>query len=123
MGQSRWWRGNQRYPVRCDNPTQVLERGLIPARLLRPDGEGEAECGTWMRDATAGDVERLLELQPLIHGLRARVAAFNLPYLALPVESSALVTVSPGSGRRSTFNTKSWFIEPSTKTSVKRHPS
>ena len=92
--QSRWWRGDQRYPVWCDNPKQVLERGLIPARLLRPDGDGEAECATWMRDATDGDVERLLELQPLVHGLRARVAAFNLPYLALPVESSEAVILN-----------------------------
>lgn len=93
-GQSRWWRANQRYPVWCDNPKHVLDRGLIPARLLRPDGDGETECGTWMRDATAGDVERLLELQPLVHGLRARVAAFNLPYLALPVESSETVILN-----------------------------
>jgi hypothetical protein len=92
--QSRWWRGEQRYPVWCDSPKQVLDRGMIPARLLRPDGDGEAECATWLRNATEGDVERLLELQPLVHGLRARVAAFNLPYLALPVESSEAVILN-----------------------------
>jgi hypothetical protein len=30
------------------------------------------------------------------------------------------VTVSPGSGRRSTYMTKSWLIEPTTKTSAIR---
>jgi len=92
--QSRWWRGGRRYPVWCDDPKQVLERGLIPARLLRPDGDGEAECATWLRDAVDGDVERLLELQPVVHSLRARVAGFNLPYLALPVESSEAVILN-----------------------------
>jgi hypothetical protein len=85
--QSRWERGERRYPVWCDDPRQVLERELVPARLLRPDQAAEEECGTWLREATDGDTERLLELQPLVHRLRARVAAFNLPYLALPVNS------------------------------------
>jgi hypothetical protein len=92
--QSRWWRGNQRYPVWCDDPQQVLERGLIPAPILRPDGDGETDSAGWMREATDGDVDRLLDLQPLVHRLRARVAAFNLPYLALPVESSEAVILN-----------------------------
>lgn len=92
--QSRWWRRGQRYPVWCDSPEQVLARNLLPARLLRPDDAGEAEAATWMREATGGDMERLLELQPLVHRLRARVAAFNLPYLALPVESSEAVVLN-----------------------------
>lgn len=92
--QSRWWRNEQRYPVWCDTPQQVLTRGLVPAQLLRPDGDGEAESANWMREATGGDFERLLELQPLLHRLRARVAAFNLPYLALPVESSESVVLN-----------------------------
>lgn len=92
--QSRWWRRGQRYPVWCDSPEQVLARNLLPARLLRPDDAGEAEAATWMREATGGDMEQLLELQPLVHRLRARVAAFNLPYLALPVESSEAVVLN-----------------------------
>jgi hypothetical protein len=94
ISQSRWWRNGQRYPVWCDDPVQIAERGLVPARLLRPDETGEAETGPWLRAATEGDPDRLLELQALVLGLRARFAAFNLPYLALPVESSAGVILT-----------------------------
>src|SRR5215213_2629734 len=45
------------------------------------------------------------------------VAAFA-PLPPLWVEGSAFVTVSPGFGRRSTLRTKSWFIDPSAKTSA-----
>jgi hypothetical protein len=94
FSQSRWWRNEKRYPVWCDDSRQVLDRGFIPARLLRPGGDGEAECGDWLRDATDGDKDRLLALQPLVHGLRARVGAFNLPFLALPVQSSDAVVLN-----------------------------
>ena len=91
---ARWWRGGTRYPVWCDDPHRVLERGLVPARILRPDDGGEAECMQWMKEATNGDPEVLLELQARVLGLRGRVAAFNLPYLALPVESSEAVVLN-----------------------------
>src|SRR5919107_6407717 len=49
---------------------------------------------------------------------KAAAAAWFAPLPPLWVESSAFVTVSPGFGRRSTLRTKSWFMEPRTKTSV-----
>jgi hypothetical protein len=93
MSQSRWSRGGKRYPVWCDDPRQVLRRRLLPARLLRPGSEGEKECSDWLWEATDGDKDHLLELQPLAGSLRARVSAFNLPFLALPVQSSDTVVL------------------------------
>jgi hypothetical protein len=53
---------------------------------------------------------------------KVAAAAWFAPLPPLWVESSALVTVSPGFGRRSTFRTKSWFIDPGTKTSTNFGP-
>jgi len=94
LSSGRWWRDGTRYPVWCDDPRRVLQRGHIPARILRPDDAGEAQCMSWMREATGGDVDALLTLQAQVLGLRGRVAAFNLPYLALPVESSEAVVLN-----------------------------
>src|SRR5688500_4942875 len=49
---------------------------------------------------------------------RAAAAAWLAPLPPLWVARRASVTVSPGAGRRSTLRTKSWFIEPTTKTSA-----
>ena len=48
----------------------------------------------------------------------AAAAAWLAPLPPLWVARRASVTVSPGAGRRSTLRTKSWFIEPATKTSA-----
>lgn len=92
--QSRWWRNGSRYPVWCDDEQQTFARGLVPVRLLRPGEEGEQECATWLRSALGDDLEQLVEQQRLVDGLRARVAAFNLPYLALPIASSEAVVLN-----------------------------
>ncbi len=92
LPQSRWRReterhGEVRYPVWCDEPARVLERGLIPVRLLRPDNEDEYMA--WLDQAVPdGDRDRILELQRIVLSLRARMATFNLPFLSLPRESS-----------------------------------
>jgi len=94
VSQSRWSRDGKRYPLWCDDHKQVLERGMIPARLLRPGIDGEKDASNWLREATAGDKDWLLALQPTVGRLRARVAAFNLPFLALPVQSSDTVILN-----------------------------
>ena len=90
--QARWWRNETRYPVWCDQPNQVLARNYIPLRLFAP--EDEDSWSAWLVDATGGDTSAQLELQPLILGLRARVAQFNLPFLALPVGASEAVVLN-----------------------------
>src|SRR5215210_3927899 len=49
---------------------------------------------------------------------RAAAAAWLAPLPPLWVARRASVTVSPGAGRRCTLRTKSWLIEPTTKTSA-----
>jgi hypothetical protein len=90
--QSRWWREGYRFPLWCDDPIQVLGRGLIPLRLLRPGDEDSWKA--WSRDATSGDLGQQIELNNQISTLRSRVANFNLPYLALPVGSSEGVVLN-----------------------------
>jgi hypothetical protein len=53
---------------------------------------------------------------------RRAAAAWFAPLPPLWVESSALVTVSPGFVRRSIFRTKSWFIDSSTRTATNFGP-
>lgn len=98
--QGRWWRKDVknpggpalRFPLWCDDPRQVLGRGLIPLRLLAPDDE--ATWKQWLQAATAGDPERYTLLIETIMDLRSRISHFNLPYLALPVESSEAVVLN-----------------------------
>jgi hypothetical protein len=90
--QARWLRKGVRYPLWCDDPGQVLARNFIPLRLLAP--EDEHSWSGWLAEATGGDSEKRLELTPLVLGLRARVSQFNLPFLALPVESSEAVVLN-----------------------------
>jgi hypothetical protein len=89
--QPRWSRNGRRYPMWADDPRQVLERGLIPLRLLRPSDD--TGWKGWLASATQ-DVPRLMELQEKVLDLRTRVAHFNLPFLALPVGSTAGIVLN-----------------------------
>jgi len=97
--QGRWWRKNPkdpgpplRFPLWCDDPRQVLGRELIPLKLLAPDDESLWKH--WLQAATEGDPARYTALIETIMDLRSRIAHFNLPYLALPVESSEAVVLN-----------------------------
>jgi hypothetical protein len=81
-----------RFPLWCDDPRKVLERNYIPLRLLTP--EDDSSWRTWLAEATAGDQGEYLGLLEKVMELRGRVAHFNLPYLALPVESSEAVVLN-----------------------------
>lgn len=83
--QGRWIRNDQRYPVWCDDPKQVVGRGLVPFGLLLPDDE--TTWKEWLQEATPDDTEKYRELLEAVLELRERVRHFNLPYLALPVGS------------------------------------
>lgn len=92
LPQARWVRESKRFPLWCDDPTQVYARGLIPLGLLRPSDEKGWK--DWSKAATGDDLQRRLELSETISELRERIANFNLPYLALPVGSSEEVVLT-----------------------------
>jgi hypothetical protein len=80
---SRWERRGQRYPVWADNPRDVRGRGLVPLRLLCPEDLGTA-IREWCDAATDGEIVESRELELHIQELRARTAAYNIPFLSLP---------------------------------------
>lgn len=97
-----------RYPVWADSPARCLERGLVPVDLLRPGDHG-ARVERWITDATAAlepaedapDAMKLYkalekrrqELRSTLNAQRERVTHFNLPFLSLPVTTSADVAL------------------------------
>ncbi|MDF1595721.1 MAG: DUF262 domain-containing protein [Acidimicrobiia bacterium] len=84
--QARWSRNGKRYPVWADDPVQVWGRGFIPLRLLRP-GDIHQEIGRWCDSATTDDVVASRALERQINALRESIAAYNIPFLALPSET------------------------------------
>ena len=109
--QPRWAKKKEpglRYPVWADKPARCLERGLVPVDLLCP-GDHAARVDKWIADATAGQEpaedapdalklykaleKRRGELRGTLNALRERVTHFNLPFLALPVNTSADVAL------------------------------
>ena len=86
VAQPRWVRNDVRFPMWADDPVGILARNRIPARLLRPEDLG-TEIGDWCDEATEGDLARSRDVERFIHELRARAAAYNIPYLTLPVET------------------------------------
>jgi hypothetical protein len=81
-GQARWYRGDVRYPVWVDDPTELASRGFFPLPLLRP-GEMGRQITEWCDAACADDVIASRELERRVHRLREEVITFNIPFLAL----------------------------------------
>lgn len=109
--QPRWAKKKEpglRYPVWADVPARCLERGLVPVDLLCPGDHG-ARVEKWIAEATAAlepaedapDAMKLYkalekrrqELRNTLNVLRERVTHFNLPYLSLPVDTTADVAL------------------------------
>lgn len=109
--QPRWANAREpglRYPFWADSPARCFERGLVPVDLLCPGDHG-VRVEQWIADATAtlepGDDEpdamkkykalekRRQELRATLNALRERVTHFNLPFLSLPVSTSADVAL------------------------------
>jgi Protein of unknown function DUF262 len=109
--QPRWAKKKEpglRYPVWADAPARCLERGLVPVDLLCPGDHG-TRVEKWIAEATAAlepaddapDAMKLFralekrrqELRTTLAMLRERVTHFNLPFLSLPVTTSADVAL------------------------------
>jgi hypothetical protein len=108
-----YWRGRyikkngEKYPLWCNDPAQVLQRGLIPTHLLRPE-DIQQEIETWVnqailplepKDGGREELRLFYEFQKKvsdkIRDLRSIIANYNLPFLALPpkTDKSTALTV------------------------------
>ena len=81
VSQPRWTRKGKRYPVWCDDPEDVFERGYVPVTLLAPDAH--ARASDWLQ-AASGTATEVIKWINKLAALRQRVAAYNIPYLYLP---------------------------------------
>ena len=98
-------KNGERYPRWCDEPANTLARGFIPTNLLQPE-DIQGEIDAWLEkavsdDQAAGDVESLKRLwakkkrvSDCIRDLRAIVANYNLPFLALPARTDKTVALN-----------------------------
>jgi len=101
---SRWFNSKGLLmPLWADIPSECFSRGLIPLELLRP-GDIATEYDKWVMNAIAGlkpesgseNYEELLyqwmtlknEILSHIRDFRETITHFNLPFLALPAQTS-----------------------------------
>lgn len=102
---SRYKKRGERYPLWCDNPSQCLERGMIPTDLLRPE-DIQIEIDNWIEAATKplepdkgkDELRQFYDFQKQvsdrIKDLRSTVANYNLPYLSLPSHTDKTIALN-----------------------------
>lgn len=102
----RYYKKNgERYPLWCDDPAECLYRGMIPTNLLKPE-DIQDEIDNWIEQAikplepqegSREDLRKFFEFQKRVSDhvkdLRAIVSNYNLPYLALPVNTEKSVAL------------------------------
>ncbi|MFF8571207.1 DUF262 domain-containing protein [Streptomyces sp. NPDC015408] len=81
-------RGGKRYPLWIEDPVRLLDRGLIPVRLLLPGEEANKAALEWIKIACGDSQERVLELVMHVNDWRSRFSSFNIPFLSLPAHTS-----------------------------------
>lgn len=84
-GISRWRRNGRLYPLWADQPTEQLERGFVPLRLLDPRA-GSGEIGAWCDEATES-LHESRDVERKVVALSTAIREANLPYLSLPVNT------------------------------------
>ncbi len=84
VGQPRWPKNGSRYPLWANLPTELLSRGFIPLKIVRPSAVGQI-INDWCLAATGGDFQKSMSLAQDINELRQRVLTYNVPFLSLPV--------------------------------------
>lgn len=102
--ESRWTnKNNKTMPLWVDEPSECLRRGLIPMHLFRP-GDISDEIEVWIESALSNVepsieeenykgllkewMEKQEKLKHKIRDFRETITHFNLPYLALPAQTS-----------------------------------
>lgn len=86
-GIARWKRDEKPYPLWVDKPKDVYGRGYFPLHLLRL-GEIREETHDWCDEVAENDLQKSREIGDQISKLREKILAFNMPYLALPSDTS-----------------------------------
>lgn len=81
ISQPRWTRNGRRYPVWCDDPVQVFQRGYVPITLLAPDAHDRAS--DWLQ-AACDSAPEIIKWMNKLSQVRQRIAGYNIPYLDLP---------------------------------------
>lgn len=99
---SRWKNKDSKLmPLWVDSPEKCFQRGLIPLELFRP-GDIAKDIDEWIKlaigpiDLANGNAEIAFKewyekkdaLKSLIGGYRETISHFNLPYLALPAQTT-----------------------------------
>ncbi len=125
-GQARWYKNGNRYPMWVDDHKECWRRGFIPVKLIRPE-DILSEIREWIHIAGGVDDKNQNELFDLIINLRDKVKAFNLPYLALPPDTSKEVAIdvfikmNTSSVRLSTYDIVVALVEEETGMSLHKH--
>ena len=93
-----------RYPLWCDKPDECLKRGMIPTHLLKPE-DLQTELDQWVEIATKplepedgkDELKKFYDFKrrvsDRIKEVRAIIANYNLPYLALPTQTDKSVAL------------------------------
>ncbi len=81
------WRNDgdkEQRPFWANDPKQQWERRVIPLELCIPGEEGKRPFREWAREAIVDRDERE-DVTDQVSGIREKLAAYNLPFLSLPV--------------------------------------
>ncbi|WP_298283214.1 DUF262 domain-containing protein [Acidocella sp.] len=84
-GQARWRKekDDRLFPLWCNDPTELNQRGYFPIRLVRPNASFK-EILDWCGAAAAGDSSVKDALLGKVTEMKEKVTAYNVPYLSLP---------------------------------------
>jgi hypothetical protein len=128
FGQARWVKNGCRYPMWADNPKQCWEKGYVPFYLLNPLGN---DADKWIMEVIpATDADKFstfTQINRQIQDLRTKVREFNIPYLALPVETpkavalDVFVKMNTSFVRLSQYDITVALVEEETGQSLREH--
>jgi hypothetical protein len=85
---ARWRQPNdkERRPFWANNHSKQWERGMVPLDLCAPGDEAVQRFNLWLKEVI-DDAEKRESVKDEIWKVRQKFATFNLPYLALPVQT------------------------------------